>query len=106
MLKAVHMVDVGGYKLAVRVRGAGPLVVFVSGIGEPGDNWNAVLGQLTEPATTVTYDRAAVGSSEPCPNQGEARPYSFFAHQLSSLLSALDLAGPVVLVGHSFGCLI
>jgi pimeloyl-ACP methyl ester carboxylesterase len=76
------------------------------GSGEPGDNWNVVLGQLTGPATTVTYDRASVGSSEPYPNRGEARPYSFFAHQLNSLLMALDLAGPLVLVGHSFGCLI
>jgi alpha-beta hydrolase superfamily lysophospholipase len=106
MLTAVRMVDVGGYKLAVTVRGTGPLVVFTSGIGEPGDNWNAVLGQLTGPATTVTYDRAGVGSSEPYPNRGEVRPYSFFASQLNSLLVALDLAGPVVPVGHSFGCLI
>jgi pimeloyl-ACP methyl ester carboxylesterase len=100
------MVNVGDCRLAVAVRGVGPTVVFVSGIGEPGKNWNAVLERITEPVTAVTYDRAGVGSSGPCPNPGDARPYSFFANQVSELLQAVDLDGPIVLVGHSFGCLV
>jgi pimeloyl-ACP methyl ester carboxylesterase len=101
------MVDVGGYRLAAEVMGeAGPAVVFVSAFGEPRDSWSSVLPLLNEPMRKVSYDRAGIGESEPRPDRGTPQPYSAMARELDQLLSTLEVAGPYVLVGHSFGCLV
>jgi pimeloyl-ACP methyl ester carboxylesterase len=99
------MIDVDGYGLAVSVRGC----VFIAGVGEPGNNWDAVLDSLqilALPVMAITYDRAGVGASDGCPDPDVAKPYSFFAEQLHQLLVSLDIDGRLLLVGHSFGCLI
>lgn len=103
------MIDVGGYGLSVTRRGSGPAVMFVAGVGEPGRNWETVLDSLRVFApsiTTITYDRAGIGDSDACPDPGVGRSYRFFADQVRQIIAGLGVREPVVLVGHSFGCVI
>jgi pimeloyl-ACP methyl ester carboxylesterase len=109
------MCDLGDYLVAAEADwpgGAGgpggPVVVFVSGLGEPGTVWRPVLSRLRSgpraglPA--VTYDRAGIGASQPRPDQGPPHPYSAVATELRAVLDGLGVDRPAVLVGHSFGC--
>ncbi len=95
-------VDIGGRALCARVSrvAAGPTVVFESGGGSPSLVWLPVERELSGSVTTVAYDRAGIGLSDrgPLPRTGDA-----VAADLSSLLAALDLARPFVVVAHSAG---
>lgn len=99
-------VDVGGYKLAVEISGEGsPAVVFSSGGGDAGEPWDAVISALRSSVTTVTYARAGIGDSE-TPADSTPRSVGAAAEELRRLLVAADVAGPVVMVGHSLGALV
>jgi pimeloyl-ACP methyl ester carboxylesterase len=100
------MIDVGGYRLAVDCSGSGPLVVFIAALGEPASRWVPVVECLTEPATTVIYDRGGIGRSDGAPDPAVARPYSSFADEVARLLDGIGDRRPATVVGHSFGCLI
>jgi pimeloyl-ACP methyl ester carboxylesterase len=104
-------VDIGGRSLAVRVQGAGPVVVLEPGGGANSlpvdwhglDWWNGVDAKLAESCTVVTYDRAGLGSSD----VAEAQPRTADrARDLAALLDALNIRTPVIVAGHSFGGLI
>src|SRR5690606_19614011 len=100
----VAMVDVGGYRLFANLDGDGPVVAWLTGIGEPWSSWSATLAQLGRPAARLVYDRGGVGAREPVPEPQRPRPYSHFAEELARLLVALNATEPVILVAHSFGC--
>ncbi|GAA1801332.1 hypothetical protein GCM10009682_23950 [Luedemannella flava] len=100
------LTDVGGYRLAATVRGNGPSAVFVSGLGEPGANWEPVLQRLTGPVRRITYDRAGIAGSDAAVNEHGPQPYRVVADELGRLLDRLGASSPLVLVGHSFGCLV
>lgn len=98
--------DVGGYYLAACVTaGNDPPVVFVSGRGDDHTVWAQVIAMLRAVTATVSYDRAAIGDSDPVP-VGTARPHSALAAELVALLDRLPLTGPFVVVGHSLGAVI
>lgn len=80
-----------------------PAVVFESGLGYPLEIWTHLQRELAADTLTVAYERAGVCWSDPGP-----RPRSLdrLAADLRALLDALDLPGPAIVVGHSFGGLV
>jgi pimeloyl-ACP methyl ester carboxylesterase len=99
-----RMVDVGDHQLHARVEGEGtPTVVFESGISATSVSWTVLQPQIAAMTTTVSYDRAGLGWSEPMPGQLDA---GRIVHDLEMLLERLQTPAPYVLVGHSFGALL
>ena len=98
--------DVGGYKLVAEISGEGsPTVVFISGSGDAGESWDAAISALRSSTTLMTYARAGIGDSE-IPADPAPRSVGVAAEELRRLLAASDIAGPLILVGHSIGALI
>jgi pimeloyl-ACP methyl ester carboxylesterase len=95
------LVDVGGYRLEARVKGAGnPTVVFETGFtGGIGLYWK-LQDRIAKHTRTLVYERAGLGRSDPGP---QPRTAEQMARDLHSLLAALDIRPPIVLVGHSAG---
>ncbi|WP_116048516.1 alpha/beta hydrolase [Amycolatopsis palatopharyngis] len=103
---AGRLVDIGTCRLHVRVCGTrtgAPTVVLESGLASPLQTWEWVQRALSDVTRTVAYERAGCGWSKPGPGP---RSVPRLAGELRELLAALDIDGPVVLVGHSFGGLI
>ena len=102
---ACQYVDAGGHLLRMRIRGhGGPVVVFEGGgrgsVGAPLEMWCNEQPAVSQFTTTVTYDRAGIGLSEPGPEPRDARQV---ARELHTALHHARLAPPYLLVGHSFG---
>jgi pimeloyl-ACP methyl ester carboxylesterase len=96
-----QLVDVGGYRLHLRCTGAGsPTVVLLPGAGEFSPTWGWIAPAVARDARVCVHDRAGRGWSEaaPGPQDGVA-----LAADLRTLLERAHVAGPYVLVGHSFG---
>jgi pimeloyl-ACP methyl ester carboxylesterase len=94
-------VDVGGYALFVRCTGQGsPPAVFDAGAGNASSTWFAVEPKVAAFTRTCVYDRVNLGQSDrgPTPITSEQ-----IVRDLHTLLGKIQLAGPFVLVGHSFG---
>lgn len=97
------MVDLGGYRLQVRVRGEGvPAVVFLNGGSASMDYWDEVVQDISETVMVVTYERAGHGISEPAT---EPRHGINIAKELKALLVKLEVPTPCILVAHSAGCM-
>ncbi|WP_433889197.1 alpha/beta fold hydrolase [Streptomyces sp. CA-111067] len=93
-------VPIGARHLRVTRCGNGPVnVVFEAGGGCSGADWLPVQRLLPQ-VTSWSYDRAGEGAS---PGNGD---WSLDAsvRDLRGWLAAVDVTGPVVLVGHSLGC--
>lgn len=100
---AASDVDVGGYRLHALIAGTGaPVVLFENGLGEPLDTWKSVQPAIAKLTTTVSYDRAGLGQSQPAPGSGP-RSRRDLADELHRLLRAAKVPGPYILVGHSLG---
>ncbi|MFF5986740.1 alpha/beta fold hydrolase [Prauserella flavalba] len=103
---AGRLVRVGGRQVHVLERGprdATPTVVFESGLASPLQTWTWVQDAVAAHTRTVSYERAGTGWSEKAPGP---RSVPVLAAELDATLRALDVTGPVVLVGHSFGGLV
>jgi pimeloyl-ACP methyl ester carboxylesterase len=101
MADGMVMVPVGRHKLAATVIGAGaPAVVIEPSFGGCAADWQEIAGSLAEDTTVVTYDRAPYGASSAA--RDKRTPHDI-ATDLDGLLRALQVTGPVVLVGHSAG---
>ncbi len=99
------LVDIGGYKLHVDIRGSGkPVVVFESGLDQGGFlAWSAVQDSVAGFTTAVSYDRAGILFSE---RGNKPRSGAAMAEELHTLLQNAGLKGPYVLVGHSMAGII
>ncbi|MEV7693559.1 alpha/beta hydrolase [Microbacterium sp. NPDC089189] len=88
-----------GRRLHHRRAGTGAAtVVFESGMGFSSAAWGRVQPAVAAHAATLVYDRAGIGRSEV---DTAPRTLARAAADLSQLLSSV--AGPLVLVGHSWG---
>ena len=95
------LVDVGTHRLHIFCVGTGqPTVVIDSGLGGNSLEWINVQRSVAPNARICSYDRAGYGWSEPGPRP---RTSSRIVDELFALLKGADIAGPYVLVGHSFG---
>ncbi len=100
-LIAVSEPDVGGRKLHLNCRGTGsPTVIVETGSGVPSFHWWSIQNQLAKILHVCTYDRAGYGWSDPAPR---GRSIEDRAKDLHRLLHNAQVAGPYVLVGHSYG---
>ena len=99
-----EFVDVGGYRVAAYARGEqSPTVVFVAGCEDAGDYWSDVLDVLDPAQKAITYDRAGLGKSEPRLPHDRLVTYRSLVEELQAVLKGMQIAGPLVLVGHSLG---
>lgn len=94
------------YRLArVIDSGAGPPVVFLHGIGRTGQTWQRVVELLAgPPVRIVAFDLLGFGAS-PKP-AWPAYNGDDHARAVIAGLERLKAGVPVVLVGHSMGCLV
>jgi pimeloyl-ACP methyl ester carboxylesterase len=98
--------DVGGHELWITCEGTGsPAVVFDGGLGAGAASWSGIRPTIAASTRACAYDRAAIGQSPP---RSDHHPVSVgvMADELSRLLVAARIDGPVVLVGHSYGGMI
>lgn len=96
-----RLVDVGGHRLHVVVRGSGaPFVLLESAIAASSLSWFRVQHALAPHATVCAYDRAGLGWSDPSPE-----PPSL-ARVLGDLRTLLPRDTRSILVGHSFGAFV
>ena len=93
--------EVAGRQLYLHRSGTGrPVVVFLAGGGMFGLGYLNIHTRVAELTTSVVYDRAGTGWSDPIPLPRSAADV---AGELRSLLRTADLAGPYLFVGHSLG---
>jgi pimeloyl-ACP methyl ester carboxylesterase len=123
------LVDIdGGRTIYLECSGSGsPTVVFVSGAGVAADNWSytgvpndeadpptrtpdAVYPRMARVSRACAYDRPGTGRMDGSPSRSSPVAQPTTAHDgvadLHVVLTAADVAGPYVLVGHSWGGLI
>ncbi len=88
-----------GIRTHYEIQGAGPALIFVSGLGGTGAYWRPQIAAFAKDFTVVTYDQRGAGSSD-----HPEGPYSIEAlvDDLQSLIEELRLVRPL-LIGHSTG---
>jgi pimeloyl-ACP methyl ester carboxylesterase len=77
-----------------------PAVVLDSGLGDSFVSWQKVQPEMAKFTRVCSYDRAGIGYSDPSPRP---RTSQVIAEELNSLLRAVGVSPPYVLVGHSMG---
>jgi len=96
-----QMVDVGGYKLHLYCVGEdSPTVVLDAVGGGSSTQWALIQPEIAATARVCAYDRAGFGWSELGPEPRDAHQQ---VRELHALLTNAGVAGPYVLVGHSYG---
>jgi pimeloyl-ACP methyl ester carboxylesterase len=77
-----------------------PAIVFDSGYGWGMDNWQPIKDEVIHLGSGLFYDRAGVGKSE---KSDEPKHSLQCVRNLRELIHKVDIKGPIILVGHSFG---
>jgi pimeloyl-ACP methyl ester carboxylesterase len=97
-----RLVDIGGRRLHLLCAGqaAGPTVVIEAGSGNDSMFWDGMVGRVSAFTHVCAYDRAGLGWSDAVSGP---RSFDDRAADLHALLTKADIAGPYVLVGHSYG---
>lgn len=80
-----------------------PSVIFIAGLGDSCGTWNEIQDRISQETSTFSYDRAGIGRSEAA---FVPRTCHDLVEELSTLLLALKVEPPYILVGHSFGGLV
>jgi pimeloyl-ACP methyl ester carboxylesterase len=99
-----RLVDIGDCRLHVDLRGGGsPAVVFEAGIVATSLSWRLVQPEIAKVTSTASYDRAWLGWSD-----ASRHPRNIWqvVEELHTLLNHAGLAGPWILVAHSYGGLV
>jgi pimeloyl-ACP methyl ester carboxylesterase len=95
------LVDVGGHRLHVTIRGEGtPTVVMDAGLAHISAVWSFVQPEVAAFTRVCTFDRAGHAWSDYGPRPRASRQ---ICRELHALLTNAKIEGPYVLVGHSFG---
>ena len=95
------MVSVGGQQLHVVQAGAGPYtVVFEAGFASDLSAWRKVAPEVAKQAAVLVYSRAGYGKS---PARTQPLTMQQSVAELADVLRQRKVAGPLILVGHSYG---
>ena len=106
---AERLVDVGGYRLSIRIAGSGsPAVVCVPALGGEHGDWLDVAEDLAATTTVVTYARPGLGRSDQLPADEAVIPRDgqWVATQLRTLLRNAGVPPPYVLTSGSIGAFV
>lgn len=96
-----QLVDAGGFKMHVYCTGAGdPTIILEAGMNDFYVSWAKVQPDVSKFARVCSYDRSGLGWSETSPHP---RTNEAMVDELHTLLTNVGIAGPYILVGHSFG---
>jgi pimeloyl-ACP methyl ester carboxylesterase len=99
-----QMVDIGGCKLHIHCTGEGaPTVIVENGGAAFSFDWELVQPEVEKFTRICTYNRAGYAWSDVGP---EFDTFDRSVHDLHILPSKAGIAGPYVMVGHSFGGLL
>ena len=94
-------VRLDSFRLRVDCEGEGDVtILFEPGLGGSAFEWQPLQQALKSRARTCVYDRAGYGWSGPSPYPRTARRLAAEANQM---LAEMNIKGPLILVGHSFG---
>lgn len=97
-------VTVGGRRLHLVDQGEGqPTVVLEAGIAASSVSWRPIQEVLARETRVCSYDRAGLGWSD---SPSAPLTAEEMARELRRLLTAAEVPGPYVLVGHSYGGLL
>jgi pimeloyl-ACP methyl ester carboxylesterase len=94
---ANKVISSDGTAIAFDQAGNGSPLILVHGTGADRTRWAAVLPQLAQHFTVFSLDRRGHGSS------GDAHAYSIQREYEDIAALAASIAGPVDILGHSFG---
>jgi pimeloyl-ACP methyl ester carboxylesterase len=94
--------EVRGCPVAYTVRGSGPPVLFIQGVGVHGDGWLPQIDQLSATYTCVWFDNRGMGRSLPA---AAAITVEQMAADAEAVLQAVQVERAHV-VGHSLGGLV
>ena len=98
------LVDIGGYKLHIDIKGKGsPAVVMIAGSQAFSFDWSLVMPEIAKVTQVCTYDRPALAWSDPGPLP---RTFEQDIYELHTLLQKSGIKPPYILVGHSLGGII
>jgi len=99
-----NLVDIGGYKLHIDIKGKGsPAVVMIAGSQAFSVDWSLVMPGISGITQVCTYDRPALAWSDPGPMP---RTFDQDIYELHTLLHKSGVKPPYILVGHSLGGII
>ncbi len=84
----------------VETNSSGPTILLAAGAGDTVLDWGTILPALATDFHLVAYDRAGLGASDPL------RGRLTLEGQVDDLAALLDVHGPTLLVGHSWGGLL
>jgi pimeloyl-ACP methyl ester carboxylesterase len=98
----VRVLDHDGCRLAYRVRGEGPPVVFVQGVGLHGEGWRPQVDALSSRYACLTFDNRGMAASQP---PSGALSVERMAADTVALMDAVGWSS-AHLVGHSLGALV
>jgi pimeloyl-ACP methyl ester carboxylesterase len=95
------MVEVHGHRMHLDCRGEGsPTILLDAGLGDSASTWALVQPEVAKFTRVCSYDRPGLGWSEKSSGERDSR---HVAAELQDLLLQAHIAGPYLLVGHSFG---
>lgn len=98
--------DVGGFELWIHCEGTGsPTILLESGLGSGSYAWPSVFSVIAADTRTCKYDRAGIRESGVRPGYPSTSAGTM-AGEMHRLLDAAGIAGPFVIVGHSYGGMI
>ena len=97
-----QLIDIGGRRLHLLCAGkiSDHTVIIEAGSGNDVTLWQGILGRVSRFTRVCAYDRAGLGWSD---SVSGSRSFDDRATNLHSLLQHADIAGPYILVGHSYG---
>ena len=95
----LRAVEHRGCRLAYSVRGSGPPVLFIQGVGVHGDGWSPQTDALADRFTCISFDNRGMGRSLPAAGEVTVEQMA------DDALAVLDAAGAesAHVVGHSLG---
>ncbi|HUP77643.1 MAG TPA: alpha/beta hydrolase, partial [Pirellula sp.] len=97
-----RIVESEGCNLSYKVRGTGPAVLLIQGVGVQGDGWQPQIEELASEYTCISFDNRGIGKSQPTTRVISVEQ---LADDALAILDAEKIASAHI-VGHSLGGLI
>ncbi|MRX55864.1 alpha/beta fold hydrolase [Bacillus idriensis] len=96
-------VQIRDFKMHAKLYGAkkgNSTVIMDAGYGDYSKTWASIIPEISRLTQVLVYDRSGLGKSE---RSSYPRTSIEMVKELKELLLKLNINGPYILVGHSFG---